>query len=187
MEESHIQLHKFLEEGTAARLAKQIHDMDEADAMFVSAIPAYESGVGGGWQMRGPTHKQRYLEATGDAKMLRGEPCALVELKTECFGTEAFRKLLSYMARASVDGCRQSVRRFRPGLDYTLAHSEVETTGYQLDATLCFVEESEPTSPWGLGEVGGESSFLSLVAQLRLRITCVTSLSLPGPATKCVL
>ena len=72
-------------------------------------------------------------------------------------GRHIFQKLVSCMTKVALNSGRASVRRFRPGLDYTLAHSGVETAGYQLDATLCMVEDSEQ---WGLGEVGGYDCYM---------------------------
>ncbi|QDZ20296.1 oxoglutarate/iron-dependent oxygenase [Chloropicon primus] len=151
VDDSHIQLYKFLNDALVDQLSKQIHDKDEEEGMFEGVIPPYESGVGGAWKMRGPTHKQRYLEMTCDAG---GD---LFSNLKECFGSPAFQKLLSYMTKVTLTSSRSCVRRFRPGLDYTLAHSGVETAGYQLDATLCMVEESEQ---WGLGEVGGYDCYM---------------------------
>lgn len=47
------------------------------------------------------------------------------------------------------------MRRFRPGLDYTVAHYGILTKDPQLDAVLCFVDDrsEEDKANWGDGEV----------------------------------
>ena len=152
VDESHIQLYKFLNDDLVGHISRYIKERDQAEGMFKSEIPKYTSGIGDSWTMRGPTHKQRFLESAGD-----GENNVLVKLKTDCFGSLAFQKLVSCMTKVALNSGRASVRRFRPGLDYTLAHSGVETAGYQLDATLCMVEDYEQ---WGLGEVGGYDCYM---------------------------
>lgn len=53
-------------------------------------------------------------------------------------------------------GYQSEVRRFRPGLDYTVAHYGILTKDPQLDAVLCFVDDrsAEDKANWGDGEVG---------------------------------
>ena len=152
VEESHIQLHTFLKEDVASKVADRIRSQDEKDGMFATGIPPYTAGIGGPWTMRGPTHKQRYLEC-GDG----GKEDILWVLKEQLFDSEAFKKLLSCMAKVEIKSARTSMRRFRPGLDYTLAHSGVETACDQIDATFCMVQDSEV---WGLGEVGGYDCYM---------------------------
>ena len=38
-------------------------------------------------------------------------------------------------------GYRDELRRFRPGLDYTVAHHGAMTVTARLDATICFVDD----------------------------------------------
>ena len=42
-------------------------------------------------------------------------------------------------------GYRDELRRFRPGLDYTVAHHGAMTVTARLDATLCFVDDDRIT------------------------------------------
>ena len=42
-------------------------------------------------------------------------------------------------------GFRDELRRFRPGLDYTVAHHGAMTVTARLDATLCFVDDDRIT------------------------------------------
>ena len=54
----------------------------------------------------------------------------------------AFAKLLRRLTTLEPIGSRNEVRRFRPGLDYTVAHFGALTKDPRLDATLCFVDTS---------------------------------------------
>jgi Rps23 Pro-64 3,4-dihydroxylase Tpa1-like proline 4-hydroxylase len=158
VEESHIQLHSFLNEEWAQRMSQGVKKLDEKEDFYVTKIPSYTSGVNEAWKVRGPTHKQRYLELsqseTSDddevSKMLR-------EVNTACFGSKAFQKLACFMTKVAINSTRSTVRRLRPGLDYTMAHNGVETTDYQLDATFSFVDSSEQ---WAIGEVGAYDCYM---------------------------
>ena len=61
-------------------------------------------------------------------------------VKDELLTSPAYMKLLMKLTSLDfVTGQRGSVRRFRPGLDYTVAHYGVFTEKPVLDATLCYV------------------------------------------------
>jgi prolyl 3-hydroxylase /prolyl 3,4-dihydroxylase len=55
------------------------------------------------------------------------------------------------------------VRRFRPGLDYTVASAGGMGAAVQLEATLCFVDcEGEAAEgAWGSDEVGGFQCYIA--------------------------
>lgn len=59
-------------------------------------------------------------------------------------------------------GERGEVRRFRPGLDYTVAHHGVLAAKPCLDAVLCVLGADTPESHelWEAGEVGGYEAYL---------------------------
>mmetsp|Transcript_11634 Transcript_11634/g.29619 ORF Transcript_11634/g.29619 Transcript_11634/m.29619 type:complete len:580 (+) Transcript_11634:194-1933(+) len=157
VDESHIQLHAFLREEYASRITATLKMVDEAGGLFDNAIPSHSVGVSKSWQVRGPTHKQRFLEFAGDG-CVGEDPCSvLVELQKKCLLSGAFQRLVSSMSKVILNSARGSIRRFRPGLDYTMAHSGVQTAGYQLDATLCFVQANDQ---WSLGEVGGYDCYM---------------------------
>jgi len=54
------------------------------------------------------------------------------------------------------------VRRFRPGLDYTIAHFGVLSDRPQLDATLCFVDDGgeESRAAWASDDLGGFQCYI---------------------------
>lgn len=55
------------------------------------------------------------------------------------------------------------VRRFRPGLDYTVATAGDMGESVQLEATLCFVgsEGEAAEGAWGSDEVGGFQCYIA--------------------------
>ena len=55
------------------------------------------------------------------------------------------------------------VRRFRPGLDYTVAHHGILTVDPRLDATLCVVDDEGDlkSSAWDFGECGGFECYIA--------------------------
>jgi hypothetical protein len=55
--------------------------------------------------------------------------------------TNDFFFIFNRLTALTTLGYRDEVRRFRPGLDYTVAHYGCMTTIPRLDATLCFVKE----------------------------------------------
>ena len=67
---------------------------------------------------------------------------------------------VSGVSKPRLLAARGEVRRFRPGLDYTVAHYGVLTQDPQLDAVLCFVDDAGGAAreAWEGGEVGGEGA-----------------------------
>lgn len=55
------------------------------------------------------------------------------------------------------------VRRFRPGLDYTVATAGGMGEAVQLEATLCFVDSEGEASEgaWGSDDVGGFQCYIA--------------------------
>ena len=68
-----------------------------------------------------------------------------------------FVQLMSSMSGLTPSTCASEVRRFRPGLDYTLAHVGTRAARPTLDATLCFVgsDSAAQRALWESGDVGG--------------------------------
>ena len=69
----------------------------------------------------------------------------------------AFVQLVAALTGHVPARCASAVRRFRPGLDYTLAHVGTQATEPTIDATLSFVAASsrEQAALWESGDVGG--------------------------------
>ena len=79
------------------------------------------------------------------------------------FRSEPFGRLLTALTGLRPTAHKSEARRFRPGLDYTVAHHGVLTTDPRLDATMCFVDdEGEARSAaWDFGEVGGFECYVA--------------------------
>ncbi len=66
------------------------------------------------------------------------------------------------MTSIGVSKVKGQVRRFRAGLDFTVAHYGILTTIPRLDATLCFVDDEAEESEelWEDGDVGGFECYI---------------------------
>lgn len=65
-------------------------------------------------------------------------------IRRKLFNSRVFTKYMYLLTNLNVTGIKDEIRRFRPGLDYTVAHFSAMTTIPRLDATLCFVNELSP-------------------------------------------
>ncbi|CAN0549643.1 unnamed protein product, partial [Ectocarpus sp. 12 AP-2014] len=95
----------------------------------------FDAGVRGGWRKAGPPHRQRMLRLSaakepgsadrqdaGDGDDDDEIGALLRTLRDKLFRSEAFKGLLQKLLGDSpVVASRREARRFRPGLDYTLA------------------------------------------------------------------
>lgn len=150
VEESSLELHSFLCTPLADRLDGGLRDRDEEDGLGperTPPIPPHEAGAGedGAWTVRGPPHKWRYCtlkarEETGSREQVyprwaQASPDEVVRsLQDELFPSAAFRAWLATVSNLLPLRFAVEARRFRPGLDYTLATSEAKET--RLDVVL---------------------------------------------------
>lgn len=90
---------------------------------------------------------------------LRG-PCCSSRYSTHAQCTPMLP--LPQLTTIGLVGQQAEVRRFRPGLDYTVAHYGLLTRDPQMDAVLCFVAggEAGDGEAWESGEVGGYEAYL---------------------------
>lgn len=175
-----VQLRAFLRADRAAALAAAARAADDAAALGRGAPPpAHDAGCGAGWRMVGPPHKQRFLQFDADAADAATIPpradasaaapagTLLAEAARSLFASPAFAKLLWALTALRATAVRSLVRRFRPGLDYTVAHHGVLTTAARLDATLVAAAEdggggeTDEAEAWRSGEVGGFEAYLA--------------------------
>ena len=124
-------------------------DEDSKDGLGAGKVPAYEAGVRDGWEPVGPPHKQRFMRYAGEAAPSPsevGSSCGalLRRVQEELFASGAFMRLLRCFTTLTMVGQRGEVRRFRPGLDYTVAHYGIMTKDPRLDVVLCFVDSRPP-------------------------------------------
>ncbi|KAG2013135.1 nuclear protein [Coprinopsis cinerea AmutBmut pab1-1] len=138
VEESSLELHSFLSNDIAENLETRLRDLDLRDGLGedrAGKIPPHNSGIEGQWELRGPPHKWRYctLKAREEGAPIQAvtpraaNPSAdaiMRSLQDELFTSPAFRAWLSAVTRLIPMRHSVQARRFRPGLDYTLATSE---------------------------------------------------------------
>ena len=144
-EESSVQLRHFFNEEWENKVNSKILKED-VEQNVGKGRPALDYLVGSNkdWKISGPAHKQRFLEYVGDTN-IGDENCGsvLAHLKEMVFQSPQFGRLLkNYTSLGMPLGYKGKVRRFRPGLDYTIAHYGILTKTAVLDATMCFVSGS---------------------------------------------
>ena len=182
MRDNSVQLRGFLRADRAAQLAAAAAAADAAAAVGRGVPPpSHDAGVGAGWRLVGPPHKQRFLQydaaAAGDADASaqpRADAVAaaaagalLAEAAATLFASPAMAKLLWALTALRPTAVRSAARRFRPGLDYTVAHHGVLTRAARLDATLVTAAEdggggdTADAEAWRSGEVGGFEAYLA--------------------------
>ncbi|KAL4076247.1 nuclear protein, partial [Scleroderma citrinum] len=140
--ESSLELHHFLSDNFVGGLEPGLLEADAADGLDVRRncrVPSHSAGVSGSWAVRGPPHKWRYCtlkdqESNSSDTSLAPAERILRQLQDELFPSAAFKAWLGTLTRLLVLTYSVEARRFRPGLDYTLATSEVEDA--RLDVVL---------------------------------------------------
>ena len=180
-EDSSVQLREFLLPGIAAAVRRATRAEDVGDVVGDGKVPDRAAGVREGWRAIGPTHKQRYLAYDPTESEAAGKPgkdkpgkakgkakgdsagAQLHAIRTELFASEPFARLLAAMTNLRPTAYKGDVRRFRPGLDYTVAHHGILTVDPRLDATLCVVDDEGDlnSSAWDFGEVGGFECYIA--------------------------
>ncbi|KAJ3344163.1 hypothetical protein HDU83_005364 [Entophlyctis luteolus] len=185
-EESSIELTSFLTPKLASALENATRCLDEQDGFFASSPkPAnYAAGTNyPAWTATGPSHKHRFMQlksspaqnppATGASvapPCNAADPTAdLALLDQSLFRSAPFARFLHLITALRPVHVRSRVRRFRPGMDYTLATttSAAATGGAAssgvLDATLCFVSDKSArhSRAWASDEVGGFDCYMA--------------------------
>ena len=140
----------------------------------------YKKGVTSEWNVRGPAHKQRYLSyETPDSETKEGEMNEnenenattagklLHAVQTQVFESEHFLRYLKRVTSLDkptgiIGGGKDAIRRFRPGLDYTVAHYGLLMQRSVLDATMCFVRDTTEYDQvmWESGDIGGFECYI---------------------------
>ncbi|KAG6850916.1 hypothetical protein H0H93_006742 [Arthromyces matolae] len=146
--ESSLELHSFLSNPLAEALQPRLRELDARDGLGSdrsSRIPPHTSGTSGAWRIRGPPHKWRYCvlnppaanaprEAVSPRAAHESSDEILRSLQDELFSSHAFRAWLAVISGLLPLSYASEARRFRPGLDYTLATSEEKDV--RLDVVL---------------------------------------------------
>ncbi|KAI0959594.1 hypothetical protein AcW1_004377 [Taiwanofungus camphoratus] len=185
LEESSLELHDFLCGPLAAALDAGLRDTDAADGLGPgrpARIPSHTAGADGAWGPKGPPHKWRYCtlrapqeqgaRSRADPPWAHAAPDEAVRaLQDTLFPSAPFRAWLAAVSRLLPLRYAVEARRFRPGLDYTLATSEAKET--RLDVVLGLTpqvgkRESEGGAAeevqlqgWQTGEWGGWECYMA--------------------------
>lgn len=176
-DESSLELHTFLHPKLAESLQKSLPELDTRDGLGAERkglVPPHESGTQNGWTVQGPPHKWRYCTLkpqSGSGKSAQASPEQIIQsLQDELFSSQPFRAWLSCLSRLLPLRYAVEARRFRPGLDYTLATSEEKEA--RLDVVLGLTPnvagvKEDDESGWQAGEWGGwEASIVACVSVL---------------------
>ncbi|KAJ8087067.1 putative component of NuA3 histone acetyltransferase complex [Marasmius tenuissimus] len=155
VDESSLELHSFLSNDLAKALEPRLRQVDSSDGLGPSRegqVPPHSSGVAGGspWTIKGPPHKHRYCvlmppspsSVATNITPIHAHPSPseiLRVLQDELFPSDAFRAWLAAVSHLLPVGYAVEARRFRPGLDYTLATSEENEA--RLDVVLGLTPE----------------------------------------------
>ncbi|KTW28326.1 oxidative DNA demethylase [Pneumocystis jirovecii RU7] len=146
MEHSMVDLSNFLEPGFAGRVKQWIFDLENAEC------PQMLQDVETPWKMAKPMHKHRYLYIDCDATA-SDTPFGL--LLHDLLIHPSFYRWLSIWTTLIPHSVFALGRRFRPGMDYTLA------TPYTLEQPMLNLTLSlTPLGHWGNGEKGGYEVYM---------------------------
>lgn len=143
MEGSEVVMHNFLKPEIASAIKQETQALDEQDyAPYkldhgkYSLIPAQDLGETDAWTLQGPSSKHRYLSLQTSTDASASKTPTLHAVLSDLYPTEAFRAWIGVVSSLVVLAYRAEARRFRKGLDYTLAAGEEREGEPRLDAVL---------------------------------------------------
>jgi len=189
-DESSVQLRHFLNDEWSSKVKAAFTRQDKRDVLGNNNPSLdYHVGIDKKWKAVGPAHKQRFLqyeEGSGSADLsTKVSPDNVIDvgeyldhLKQNLFQSAEFGRWIGWLSSLGFPlGYRGRIRRFRPGLDYTVAHYGILTTNSVLDTTLCFCggdgnqcsfdEETDELigtdddAMWESGDVGGFECYIA--------------------------
>lgn len=155
--ESNLQLQHFLADELAAALEDGLGEADVADGLDGTSrggkVPTHGLGVppssaASTWTVKGPPHKWRYCtlaqetDSNASSTARAKAEGILRELQDTFFPSAAFRAWLTIVTKLIALSCAVEARRFRPGLDYTLATSDEGES--RLDVVLGLTPQVRP-------------------------------------------
>jgi hypothetical protein len=169
VEGSEVVMHNFLKIDLATKLKEELQAEDSKYAQFGPRIADQDFGEGQGWTLQGPASKHRYLSLDPEGGASSATP-TLHAVLTQLYPSTAFRAWLQVVSSLVVLAHTSEARRFRKGLDYTLAHGEDKDSQPRLDGVLGLtwwgedkqVEGAEEKPDVGGWEVSGENRGLQL-------------------------
>merc|ERR1719161_2883670 len=167
--------------------------MDQADDLGSAVravkdtgpIPKYSAGLGLGWTAVGPPHMQRYLQfnsdvlsassslSFGNAETEPESSCpprqqigkAMSEISDGLLKRPEFARLILALTGLTPQRCTKAeVRRFRPGMDYTVATHLGITQSAELNISFCLVDDAsrQAADAWAGEDVGGFESYIAV-------------------------
>jgi hypothetical protein len=174
---SSVQLRRFMLPRWADRIQSAAMKQDQSLGRGMPPSD-YSTCATRNWTPVGPSHKQRFLQYVGNSGDNTDVGSALLEVQTALFQSSSFGRYLKCVTSLGIPkGHRGRIRRFRPGLDYTVAHYGILTKEPVLDATVCFCagkgeqilvdEETGEASGsnedvlWGSGDCGGFECYIA--------------------------
>ncbi|CDR45527.1 RHTO0S11e01552g1_1 [Rhodotorula toruloides] len=178
-ESSHLVLADFLAPSLASEIEVLIRARDaemekgrrgvEVGGSITNKVPSHTAGESeaDGWTVVGPPHLQRYLSLSPTSTTATDRLSSLLRQVHDLFTSSAFAALLASLTSLLPTAYTTAVRRFRPGLDYTLARGESasdEAASAKLDVGLGLtpeLEKEEEREKWESGEVGGWDIWLA--------------------------
>jgi Rps23 Pro-64 3,4-dihydroxylase Tpa1-like proline 4-hydroxylase len=155
---SNVKLVDFLQPTYAQALKLSLLDADQRDGLAEGKSSlAHTAGCQPGWKIEGSPVKQRFMVLSGPSSGEIVPPEVTILRELESFlQSKAFSRWLYQLSGAIAQSFRGRARRFRAGLDYTLATSSTQASF--LDVTLCLT----PGHPsWSDGEVGRYECYVS--------------------------
>lgn len=161
---SSLQLNNFIRTDLAYKLTQAMIVADETQNVGHGKPQLdYTVGTSDAWQLVGPPHKRRHLvysegaaaSTTPGITHSDAVGAQLDAIRRKLFRSAVFAKYLRIVTALDPVGFKDEVRRFRSGLDYTVAHYGVLTKTARLDATLCFVNEDLELQERIMGEHNG--------------------------------
>jgi Rps23 Pro-64 3,4-dihydroxylase Tpa1-like proline 4-hydroxylase len=156
--DSSIQLVNFLtKEYADSLLLPLLQEADERDGLADGkSTMTHGTGVFPGWKVQGSPVKQRFMVLSNDVQANEPKEATKLRELQNFFRTRAFHKWIYQVSGLVCTHERGRVRRFRPGLDYTLGTSS--NVASVLDFTLSI---TPPNPCWEEGERGGYECYIA--------------------------
>lgn len=142
-ENSFLMLEKLLHPSLAVPLERSLAERDEADKLTYESrnglIPPQTAGsTMEGWEIVGPSTRQRFLSLTSSVPSTSTSEATKIvhSVLFELLPSTAFRSWLAMLTSLIPIAHKLEARRFRPGLDYTLARGEEEDSRLDVRISL---------------------------------------------------
>eukprot|EP00475_Leptophrys_vorax_P011112 TRINITY_DN1765_c0_g1_i1.p1 TRINITY_DN1765_c0_g1~~TRINITY_DN1765_c0_g1_i1.p1 ORF type:complete len:544 (-),score=136.51 TRINITY_DN1765_c0_g1_i1:97-1698(-) len=164
-EQGSLQLHKFFRPEFFKKISKALPAADKKDGLsnaglFKNLKIDYSAGVRPGWEVVGTPYKCRFTTITDEVKA--SSECEVMHEIFDFMNSEAFGKLVGALTQMSLVSRRGIIRRFRPGLDYTMAVGVPQEDAIIVDAFWTYVHSEDL---WSAGDVGGYTCYMFPDAQ----------------------